>query len=271
LKILLLLLFIVFLPIANAENIKIDDITMKYNKVGTGEPIILISGWGNPLDYWPPDLIQKLSKNYTVITFDNRGIGNSTSGSKSFTIKQFAQDTYSLMNKLNITKAHVLGYSMGGMIAQELVLAHPEKVNKLIIQSSHCGQNITPASSEIMKILTSTTLTPTQMKEKLKPLLFPIGYNFSTLPKTTEIVNDKPMKSQQNAIVNWKGTCDVLKNIKQSSTLVIVGKTDNFTPPPNSVTMAKNIKGSWLIQLDGGHPIGFTNSKFADSILLFLN
>jgi pimeloyl-ACP methyl ester carboxylesterase len=262
--------FVLILPLAHAETIKVDDITMKYNKMGTGDPIILISGWGNPLDYWPSEMIQKLSENYSVITFDNRGIGNSTTGTKSFTIKQFATDTYSLMNKLNITKAHILGYSMGGMIAQELVLTHPEKVDKLILQSTHCGQNQIPPSSDVMGILTDSKLTGTQMKEKLKTVLFPIGYNFSSLPKSTEIVTDSAIAKQQSAITSWKGTCDVIKNIKKD-TLVIVGKTDNFTPAGNTLTLAKNIKNAWSVYLDGGHPIGFTSPKFNDCVMLFLN
>jgi pimeloyl-ACP methyl ester carboxylesterase len=261
---------ILLLPFVNAETVKVDDITMKYNKVGSGESIILISGWGNPLDYWPQELIQKLSEKYTVITFDNRGIGNSTTGTKSFTIKQFAQDTYLLMNKLNITKTHVLGYSMGGMIAQELVLAHPEKVNKLILQSTHCGQNQIPPSTEVMNILADASLTGTQKKAKLQPVLFPTGYNFSSLPKSSEIVTDSAISKQQSAITGWKGTCDVLKNISKD-TMAIVGKTDNFTPAGNTATMASKIKNSWSIYLNGGHPIGFTSDKFTDSVLFFLD
>jgi hypothetical protein len=121
-----------------------------------------------------------------------------------------------------------------------------------------------------MKILTDTSLTGTQKKEKLKPVLFPAGYNFSSLPKSTEIVTDSAINKQQNAITSWKGTCDVLKNINKN-TLGIVGKTDNFTPAANTLTITKNIKNAWSIYLDGGHPIAFTiPGKFNDSILLFL-
>jgi len=94
-------------------------------------------------------------------------------------------------------------------------------------------------------------------------------YNFSTLPKATEIVTDSAISKQQSAIVNWKGTCDILKNINKN-TLAIVGKTDNFTPAPNILTIAKNIKNAWSIYLNGGHPIAFTSDKFVDSILLFI-
>ncbi|MGB7697239.1 MAG: alpha/beta hydrolase [Nitrososphaeraceae archaeon] len=75
------------------------------------------------------------------MTFDNRGIGNTTSGNKQFSIQQFADDTSRLMEALKIKKADVIGWSMGGMIAQEVALSNPDKVGKLIIYASTCGTN----------------------------------------------------------------------------------------------------------------------------------
>jgi pimeloyl-ACP methyl ester carboxylesterase len=268
-KFLLLLLFVLFIPIAHAEQIQVGDITVKYKKIGQGDPILLISGTGNQLEFWPSDLIHKLSKNHTVITFDNHGIGNTTFGYKKFTMKQFALDTDLFLEKINVTKTDVLGFSLGGMIAQELAL-FSNKIDKLIISSSHCGgSQTTPASKEIMNILNSK-LAPTEKKEKLRTIIYPKGFDFDTLPKSSEIVTDKAVAAQQNAIANWKGVCDSIKNIKLE-TLVIVGKQDNFTPSSNSQLISKNIKGSKLIQIDGGHPLGFTNAKYADSILFFLD
>jgi pimeloyl-ACP methyl ester carboxylesterase len=73
------------------------------------------------------------ASNYSVTIFDNRGSVESTSGTKEFSISQFANDTAGLLDALNIAKADILGCSMGSFIAQESTLAHPEKVNKLIL------------------------------------------------------------------------------------------------------------------------------------------
>lgn len=267
LKFLLFLLFILLLPVASAEQVQVGDISIRYNIEGQGDPILLINGFGNALDSWRPALIEKLKENHTVITFDNRGVGNTTSGDKKFTIQQFAKDTDLFLSRINVNKTDVLGTSMGGMIAQELAL-FSNKIDKLIIASSHCGQDITPPSKEVQKL---ENLKPSELKEKLPEVIYPEEFNFSTLPKSSEIVTDKTIAAQQKAILDWKGTCDKLKNIKQE-TLVIVGKHDNFTPPPNSVLIAKNIKGSTLIQVEGGHPItAMYPDKFANIILLFLN
>lgn len=273
LKFLLSLLLVLFVPVANAENVDIGDIEVEYHKMGNGDPIILINGFGNPLDYWPPRLLDELKQNYTVITFDNRGVGNSTAGEKKFTIEQFAEDTNKFLDAINITKVHVLGFSMGGRIAQELALSHPEKIDKLIIYATACsGTRQIPADSQVMEILSDEKTKPTEMKKKLKTALYPRGFDFSTLPKSKEIVSDKTLSLQQKAIANWSGVCNELNNI-QKPTLVIVGTKDNLTPPANSLLIAKNIPGAWLIKIEGGmHPVMFQYpEKFTNIILFFLS
>ena len=141
---------------------------------GKGNPILLINGFSAPLDFWNPMLLEKLALNHTVITFDNRGIGNTTSGDKKFTIAQFANDTSGLLDALKIKKADVMGWSMGGMIAQELALLHPDKVGKLIIYASTCGGIETkPPSPEAMKVFANQSGTSRERLQNFLPLLFP--------------------------------------------------------------------------------------------------
>ncbi len=135
------------------KKVHVGDIDIAYKMFGKGNPILLINGFSAPLDFWDPMLLEKLASNHTVITFDNRGIGNTTSGEKKFTITQFGNDTFGLLDALKIKKADVMGWSMGGMIAQELALLHPEKVGNLIIYASTCGGKETrPPSPEAMKV-----------------------------------------------------------------------------------------------------------------------
>jgi pimeloyl-ACP methyl ester carboxylesterase len=105
-----------------------------------GEPLLFISINGNVMDAWPIYLLNELSKYHKVIIFDNRGVGNATSGSNAFSVGQFSQDTAGLLNALGIQKAYVLGFSMGSFVAQKLVLDHPEKVVKLILYGASCGR-----------------------------------------------------------------------------------------------------------------------------------
>jgi pimeloyl-ACP methyl ester carboxylesterase len=90
-------------------------------------------GYAGSMYGWDPVFLRGLSANHTVIIFDNRGIGNTTIGSKNFSIDQFAADSAGLLD--------ALGYSMGGMIVQQLTLNYPDKVDDLIIYASNCGRN----------------------------------------------------------------------------------------------------------------------------------
>jgi hypothetical protein len=122
-----------------AKKIHVGDIDIAYKVFGKGDPILLISGSGLVMDAWDSSILRDLSSNHTVIIFDNRGVGNTTAGTKPFSIVQFANDTDGLIDGLKIQKADVLGFSMASFIAQELALLHPEKVNKLILYGASCG------------------------------------------------------------------------------------------------------------------------------------
>src|ERR1051325_2766166 len=120
--------------------VKVNDIDVAYKLFGKGEPLFLIPGFSMTMDMWDPIVLHLLSSNHTIIIFDNRGIGNTTAGNKTPSIPQFANDTAALIDVLGIKKpVDILGLSMGGFIAQELAVLHPEKVNRLVIHASSCG------------------------------------------------------------------------------------------------------------------------------------
>lgn len=109
--------------------------TLYYEMHGQGEPLVMIQGCGGDITLWETQ-IEPLSKHFQLILFDNRGMGRSQGSPGNYTTKMLAQDTVALMEQLEIRSAHVLGWSMGGMIAQELAIAHPKLVNKLILSAS---------------------------------------------------------------------------------------------------------------------------------------
>jgi pimeloyl-ACP methyl ester carboxylesterase len=239
------------------KKVHVADIDIAYKIFGKGDPILLINGYSQAMDNWDPILLERLAFNHTVIIFDNRGIGNTTSGEKGFSIVQFANDTASLLDVLQIKQIDVLGYSMGGMIAQELALNYPDRVGKLIIYASTCGGKEFIISQDVINRLSNGTGSAMDRIERLVHLFYPEEWRnenpnyLKDLPKTTETISNKTLDQQTEAIFNWIGVCTKLKNITQP-TLVIVGTDDVIVSPINSLLITERIPGAWLVQIKGG-------------------
>jgi 3-oxoadipate enol-lactonase len=112
---------------------------LNYERTGAGEPLLLIQGMSANHRAWGRPFSSLLEREFEVIAFDNRGMGLSSPVTDPFSIADMAADTAALLEELEIESAHALGISMGGMIAQELALAHPEKLRSLTIGCSYCG------------------------------------------------------------------------------------------------------------------------------------
>ena len=110
-----------------------------YERAGSGEPLLLIQGMSGTHVSWGEAFKGALEESFDVIAFDNRGIGLSGPVEGPFTIAEMAEDTAALMGELEIASAHVVGISMGGMIAQELALAHPGRLRSLTLGCTYCG------------------------------------------------------------------------------------------------------------------------------------
>ncbi len=108
------------------EKVRVEDIDIAYKMFGKGYPILLFNGTSDGKDAWDPSFLTGISSNHIVIVFDSRGIGNTTIGSKAYTIQLLANDTAVLMDALKIPKADAFGYSMGGIITQQIAVTHPE-------------------------------------------------------------------------------------------------------------------------------------------------
>ena len=240
------------------RRVQVGDIEIAYKIFGKGDPVVLIHGYGGSMDIWDPKLLEALAENHTVIVFNNRGVGNTTVGLKQYSIEQLADDTAGLLNVLGINKSSVLGWSMGGMVAQEFALNHPDKVNKLILYSSTCGGNesLLP-EKEVLDTFSNKTGTPTERIARLMPLLFPEEWqkahpNYQTaMPRNTQVTPNQTLNVALDAALNWGGTCNQLQQIDQP-TLVIIGTDDKMMLPSNSLTIAERLPDAWLIQIDGG-------------------
>jgi pimeloyl-ACP methyl ester carboxylesterase len=207
--------------------------------------------------------------NHTVIVFDNRGMGETTVGTKPFSIEQFANDTAGLLDALHVEKADVFGASLGSFIAQELTLNYPHKIDRLLLHATYCGGNETvyPSGQAAETLMTLGSpqvlqnMTAEQQAMILAPIMFPPEWLkehpevLNTVVQLTPVRSATPEIIQQQglAVGTWKGSCDRLANITQR-TLLIVGDQDLLAPAANSVMMAQRIPNSWLVIIEGtGH------------------
>jgi pimeloyl-ACP methyl ester carboxylesterase len=117
----------------------VKEIELHYERAGSGEPLLLIQGMSGTHVSWGEPFKGGLEESFDVVAFDNRGIGLSDRVSEPFTIAEMAADTAALLDELGWESAHVVGISMGGMIAQELALAQPDRLRSLTLGCTYCG------------------------------------------------------------------------------------------------------------------------------------
>ena len=266
-----------------AKKIHVGDIAIAYQVFGKGSPLLLIGGLGATQDGWDPSTLRELSLNHTVITFDSRGIGNTTTGTKAFSVQQFANDTAGLLNALKIQKADILGYSMGSFVAQQLAITYPEKVNRLVLIAATCGgkeavpqnpqlQPTNLGSEMLNKSMNNIPIAPQEVKTLLSyslgsgwMKLHPNYFETIPIPKAKDLFGGgssptTALKQQYNVVLNWlatnwSGICDELTKIS-SPTLTITGTDDVVVPTANSLIIVQKIPGAWLAQInDAGHSI----------------
>jgi len=113
-------------------SVRVDDVTINYEVHGEGVPLLMINGLADDLTSWAYQT-EEFARHFKVVIFDNRGIGGSDKPEGPYTTAMMAADARGLLDYLGIERAHVLGVSMGGMIAQEFALAYPERVEKLLL------------------------------------------------------------------------------------------------------------------------------------------
>ena len=263
-----------------AKKVHVGDIDIAYKMFGKGDPILLFNGASDSMDAWDPSFLTGLSSNHTVIAFDQRGIGNTTIGSKPYTYQQLANDTAGLLDALKIPKADVMGYSLGGHIAQAFTLSYPDKVNRLILVSTTCGgKDGIPKPPEFKKLMSEITNKSlnnisTSQQEMKSLVVASLGSGWVRLhpesldiPENMTLLQSKPgltpdtMKNQVNIgfaweATNWSGACDAEAKLAKP-TLVIAGTDDNdYIPHGNALVIAGKIPGAWLIQIkDAGHAV----------------
>ena len=261
------------------KKVRVGDIDVAYKMFGQGDPIILYNGASDSMDAWDPSFLTGISSNHTVIAFDQRGIGNTTAGSKPYTYQQLANDTAGLLDALKIPKADVMGYSLGGHIAQAFTVSYPEKVNRVILVATMCGgkdsipkpqefknlqeeivnktQNNIPVSQEEMKSLVAASLGSGWIRLHPESLDIPENMSFQQMKPS---LPPETLKNQANLGVweqtNWSGVCDEEAKLAKPTLVITGADDDSYMPHENALVLAAKIPGAWLVQVkDAGHAV----------------
>src|SRR5271169_5989398 len=119
--------------------VKVGGIGLDCERSGTGPPLLLIMGMSGTALSWGEPFLQELRQDFDVIAYDHRGVGASSRLEGPITIREMAEDAAGLLDALELDSAHVLGISMGGMIAQELALAHASRIQSITLGCTYCG------------------------------------------------------------------------------------------------------------------------------------
>ncbi|MFQ5455696.1 MAG: alpha/beta fold hydrolase [Nitrospirota bacterium] len=260
--------------------IRIGDISMYYEVYGDGEPLLLINGLGLDSSFWMPQ-VSVFSQKYRVIVFDNRGVGQTDAPEVSYTTDMMADDTIMLLDHLSIARTNILGFSMGGLIAQKIAIKYPERVNSMILAST--AAELSPKAKQIISVWRR------MLQEKINPETY-LRQQFLWVFTDRFLANDEQVSSlvdiflrhpfaqtlhgfsgQANACLEHN-TSNQLQQIN-IPTLILVGSEDIFIPVHLSKELANGIKNAELIILkDGGH--GFCSElaeKFNQTVLNFLD
>jgi 3-oxoadipate enol-lactonase len=262
-----------------------------YEEHGSGDPLLLIMGLAADSTAWMfqvPDFAQ----HYRTIVFDNRGVGRTSKPAGPYTIHEMADDAAGLLDVLDVRRAHVVGVSMGGMIAQELALRHPSRVRSLVLACTYpepdaeiernrrfsleqFGGTVT-AEGEMQVDLKA--INPMDFLQHLLPAVFNQEFIAKELPKLIQVFSGalqygfsmEAILGQVAAVMNHKAT-ERLHQIAVP-TLVITGDADRLIPPANSDILAKHIPGAKLVRIAGGsHGFNFeTPEVFNRAVLEFL-
>ncbi len=263
------------MPVTN-----VGDINIEYYVEGSGPPLLMIIGFSGQASSWSERFLELLRPHFQIVRFSNRGTGLSDRPQVQYSVPMMADDAAGLLGELGFSKAHVLGISMGGMIAQELVLNHPERVQGLVLGCTTPGQShgVQP-SPEIMALLMPTVgLSLEEQFRKAWPAIV-----------TPEFVDDQREFLEEMLRIGLENVVTIDTLVRQAvaiqafdayerlpeihaPTFIIHGEKDQLIPPQNGDILSERIPGSTLRILPGAAHMFFWEkpAESAEAIVEFL-
>ncbi|GAA5262480.1 alpha/beta fold hydrolase [Methanocalculus sp. MC3] len=262
-----------------------DGISLRYAIHGEGKTVIFVLGYGMSLDEWPSRLISQLAQSYRVILYNHRGVSGERNPAIEFTIPQGARDLHEVITQLAGREGygqdreedkkelieveegeddsekergvHIIGYSMGGMIALEYALLYPDSVDRLVLLNADCGGVLkVPAEEWVTAEMAKELSTAEAYLERAGKLLLTESYRCEFPDPMTwfvdygEVADPHAVKEQFDAMLLWDGVCPDLHTIR-SPALIIAGDQDIVIPPENAEILAAAMPDATLHILGG--------------------
>lgn len=242
--------------------VAVGEIELDVERSGSGPPLLAIMGMSGTALHWGRPFLEALGAHFEVIAYDHRGVGASTALSGQISVGEMAEDANGLLEALEIDSAHVLGISMGGMVAQELALAHPERIRSLTLGCTYAGGETStrPDASVLGGVFEAMQSGD---RDRALRASWEINVSASTAADAAayadflaiaaeRAVAAKVIMAQAQAVLAHD-TGARLGSLSMP-TLVIHGTEDQLLPVENGSTIAGLIPGARLEILDGvGH------------------
>jgi pimeloyl-ACP methyl ester carboxylesterase len=222
---------------------EVDGVRLAYREFWSGEPLLMITGFGNTMDGWNQTFIGILATKYHVYIYDPRGMGHSSDDNSTPSFTHFSDDAAALITALGYDSMHVYGASMGSSTSQQLVIDHPGRVRKLILDSNTYSIRI-PETKKLLGMVEAANASP---------------------------VTPEGTRREAQANLAWKGSWDQLSSIHKD-VMLVVGTSDDLTPEAVSVRIAGQIKGSRLVRFRGLPHVGshYAPVEYGENALAFL-
>lgn len=243
----------------------VNGISLYYETHGKGDPLVLIAGMGADHRSWFPQM-RAFRRHFTVITYDGRGIGKTDRPPGLYTFETLAADVVGLLDHLSLETAHMLGESLGGIVAQEVAISYPQRVSKLVLANTSVGRgaDMRPHPS-LMKAYggpedaTEADFDPDKVNvAKAMRTMISLSFNsrvyrLAMMLMATLYVRPSQFKgmAEQIKAISAHSTLERLHLI-QSPTLVITGAADKIVPPAMSDILASRIPNARLVKVEGG-------------------
>jgi pimeloyl-ACP methyl ester carboxylesterase len=237
-------------------------VSLYHEVVGEGPSVCLINGYRLSSAAWPHSFIARLSLRCSVIAFDNRGTGRSDKPDDGYEFDNQARDVIGLLDELRLSRVHLLGFSMGGAIAQEFAIRYPERVDRLILLATFCGGIW--AEHAPLSVISRILVTEGLSAEEAARQSWPVTYSPDYLAANAEEVEQQMRRELEHLTPTFvaQRQTEALRKFDsyrrlphiRAATLVATGTHDVLVKPRNSAILASRIPNARLETLaDLGH------------------
>ena len=249
----------------NVEKIPVQNIEIAYAELGSGSELLLLNGTGSPMADWDPALLAGLAQNHRVIIFDYPGLGESSKAPKKITFPRLAKWSYEFLDQLQVRNFDVLGWSMGGFIAQEMMAQQPDRIRRVILSATNPGgsrailgpewaQEIDSESGSGIDSYLATNFPLDKCGRKAgKQEVRRVNRAISEGRYPDSNVPGRTYRQMVYAEDPWLRSNKNWKRLRSSAlpVLAITGKDDVLTPPKNSKRIAGAVRDGYLTIVRG--------------------